>query len=149
MKIEKVINQTKPFASEYEKLIVNMVYTNIWLLNSQKEFFTAFGLTGKQYNILRILRGAGEPISTSVIRARMLEKMSDTSRIVDRLEKKKLVTKTFCAQDNRKVDVALTKEATLLLKKIDKFMVKWQANFSNLTKKEANQLSDLLDKMRK
>ena len=149
MKIEQVINQTKPFSTAYEKLIVNMVYTNIWLATSQKEFFSKYGLTGKQYNILRILRGAGEPISTSTIRSRMLEKMSDSSRIVDRLEKKELVTKTFCAHDNRKVDVSLTKEATLLLKKIDKTMPKWQGNFSNLTEKEANQLSDLLDKMRK
>ncbi len=149
MKIEDEINQTKPFGSCYQKVVVNFIYTSNWLTASQKEFFKPFGLTSKQYNILRILRGAGKPISTSVIRERMLDRMSDVSRIVDRLEKKALVIKDSCSADQRKIDVILTKKALELLKLIDIEMATWENDFTNLTDKEAIQLSDLLDKMRK
>ena len=148
MKIENAIKQTKPFANAYEKLVVNMLYTSTWLAAKQKDFFGQYGLTVKQYNILRILRGAGEPISTAEIRSRMLDRMSDASRIVDRLEKKNLVLKNSCPADQRKVDVTLNEKSRDLLLTIDQEIQTWQNSFLNLNEKEAESLSNLLDKMR-
>jgi len=140
---------TKPFSNSYEKVIVNMIYTNAWLKALQKEHFGKYDLTMQQFNILRILRGANEPLSTAVIRERMLEKMSDVSRIVDRLEKKDFVVKSTCESDQRKVDVGLTPKSIKVLNLIDKANATWFKDTTGLTIKEADQLSDLLDKFRK
>lgn len=149
MNISQAIGQTKPFTNSHEKAIVNLVYTFNWLKSLQKEHFDQFDLTMQQFNILRILRGAKTPLSTAVIRERMLDKMSDVSRIVDRLEKKGFVVKTTCETDQRKVDVGLTSKASKVLKVIDKKNITWLEGSIGLTKKEADQLSDLLDKFRK
>ncbi len=102
----------------------------------------------QQFNILRILRGAKEPISTAVIRERMLDRASDASRMVDRMEKKNLVIKETCESDQRKIDVSISKKGLALLNRIDDKMLDWQKMTMNLNKKEAEQLSQLLDKMR-
>jgi len=95
MSLEKDIQQ-KQFRNEYQKGIVNLIFTYNWLNEKMKKVFEKQGITGQQYNILRILRGAGKPISTLQIRERMLDKMSDTSRIVDRLVLKGLAKKNIC-----------------------------------------------------
>ena len=77
MKIENEIHQTN-FKNEYQKLLINIIFTNNWINNSNKNFFGAADITSQQYNILRILRGSGKAISTFQIRERMLDKMSDT-----------------------------------------------------------------------
>ena len=148
VRIEEEIKQKRAFGSVFEKAMVNLVFTSNWLVSIQNDFFTQYGLTIKQYNILRILRGAGKPISTADIRSRMLDKMSDTSRIVDRMDKKGLVEKNSCKTDHRKVDVRLTKQSLLLLEQIDNNLHKWQESMINLNPKEAEQLSSLLDKLR-
>src|SRR5215831_20447035 len=109
MSIEKDISQRK-FTSEFQKAMVNLVYTHNWMMEKMKVFFEKADLTTQQFNILRILRGAGEPLSTLQIRQRMLDKMSDTSRIVDRLIKKGLVKKNVCKADRRLVDVIITEK---------------------------------------
>ncbi|MEM7163630.1 MAG: MarR family transcriptional regulator [Bacteroidota bacterium] len=149
MKIEEVIHQSKPFGSNFEKAIVNLIFTSNWLLAKQNAFFSKYEITTKQYNILRILRGAQKPISTLEIKNRMLDRNSDVSRIVDRLFKKELVDKSPCKNDQRKVDIVLNKNSALLLKSIDAEIEKWQNEFTSLDKTEASMLSDLLDKMRK
>ena len=86
-KIEDVIKGS--FYSEQHKLRVNIIYTSNWLLGEVKEFLKKYDITQQQFNILRILRGQyPKPITTSLIRERIMDKMSDVSRIVDRLEKK-------------------------------------------------------------
>ncbi|MFT4022274.1 MAG: MarR family transcriptional regulator [Flavihumibacter sp.] len=107
MSLSKDINQTR-FRSEYSKAMLNILYTNNWLTESTRKHLDKFGLTNQQFNILRILRGAGMPLSTLQIRQRMLDKMSDTSRIVDRLVKKELVEKVTCPSDRRLVDVSIS-----------------------------------------
>src|SRR5690606_1488435 len=82
MSIEKDVRQTK-FMSEYHKLSLNLIYTYNWTTEQSKKVFEKANLTSQQFNIRRILRGAGKPLSTHQIRQRMLDKMSDTSRIVD------------------------------------------------------------------
>ena len=91
MELEKEIKQTKPFVDPYQKAAVNLIYTHNWVRSEMQAFFKSCGLTLKQYNIMRILKGAGKKVSTSFIRERMLEKSSDVSRIVDRMFEKGIV----------------------------------------------------------
>ena len=147
MSIDKDINQTK-FRNEKQKVIINIIYTSNWINEKIKLVLDKEDITLQQFNILRILRGAGKPISTLQIRQRMMDKMSDTSRIVDRLMVKKLVKKIVCAGDKRMVDVSITAKGTKLLESIDGSADDWDAIASSLTKADANAMNKLLDKMR-
>ncbi|MFZ4769579.1 MAG: MarR family winged helix-turn-helix transcriptional regulator [Ferruginibacter sp.] len=111
-------------------------------------FFEKEDITSQQFNILRILRGAGKPISTLQIRQRMLDKMSDTSRIVDRLLAKELVVKNTCPDDKRLVDVSITEKGKKILEKIDAYHQDMDAIFDNLSESEARNFNKLLDKVR-
>ncbi|HRI23450.1 MAG TPA: MarR family transcriptional regulator [Ferruginibacter sp.] len=147
MGIEKDISQ-QHFRNDHQKGIINLIYTYNWVNEKMKAFFEREGITGQQFNILRILRGAGVPISTLQIRERMLDKMSDTSRIVDRLVLKGLAQKNPCKNDNRLVDVSITEKGKKLLKKIDEHEQEMDSLFGNLSATEAAQLNKLLDKIR-
>src|SRR5919107_3092423 len=108
MGIEKDIQQMK-FRNEYQKAVINLIYTSNWMRERTAGILEEEDITPQQFNILRILRGSHpKPLSTLQIRERMLDKMSDTSRIVDRLVTKGLVKKTTCPQDKRLVDVLIT-----------------------------------------
>src|SRR5215470_16867753 len=99
MSIDKDIHQNK-FRNEYQRASVNIVYTYGWLMERIKEFLLPADITMQQFNILRILRGSHPtPLSTLQIRERMIDKMSDTSRIVDRLITKRLAKKAVSAKD--------------------------------------------------
>ena len=147
MSIEKDISQPK-FRNEYQKGVINLIYTYNWLNEKMKALFDKEQITAQQFNILRILRGAGKPISTLQIRQRMLDKMSDTSRIVDRLIIKGLVKKTICPEDKRLVDVSITEKGSKLLEKMDRYEPDMDAVFGNLSAAEAKTLNTLLDKIR-
>ncbi|MDX1686291.1 MAG: MarR family transcriptional regulator, partial [Saprospiraceae bacterium] len=99
MKIEEAIKQTKPFRNLYQKAMVNLLYTSNWVEERLRELIKPYDITIQQYNVLRILRGSGKPLTTSVIRERLIDKMSDTSRMVDRLCKKGLVDRRQCCVD--------------------------------------------------
>jgi DNA-binding MarR family transcriptional regulator len=147
MGIEKDISQTK-FRSEYQKATINLIYTFNWMNEQIKNMLDQYHITPQQFNILRILRGAGKPISTLQIRQRMLDKMSDTSRIVDRLIKKELVKKVVCEGDRRLVDVSISESGLQLLQRIDKHQEQMDSVFKNLNEEQAITLNNLLDKIR-
>ena len=147
MSINKDINQRK-FRNEHQKAMINLIFTHNWLMESTRNQLDQFDLTNQQFNILRILRGAGEPLSTLQIRQRMLDKMSDTSRIVDRLVKKELVRKVVCSSDRRLVDVTITDKVQELLSQMDKHETEWENLLKNLDESEVTQLNKLLDKLR-
>jgi DNA-binding MarR family transcriptional regulator len=147
MSIENDIQQAK-FRNEHHKVSVNLIYTCNWLMEKHKQFFDNADITPQQFNILRILRGAGTPLSTLQIRQRMLDKMSDTSRIVDRLVKKDLVMKVICKTDRRLVDVTITEKGLSLLNELDGCNNDMDASVGSLTVDEAYTLNGLLDKMR-
>lgn len=147
MGIEKDISQAK-FRSEYQKATINLIYTFNWMNERIKEMLDQYDITPQQFNILRILRGAGKPISTLQIRQRMLDKMSDTSRIVDRLLKKDLVTKIVCEGDRRLVDVTISENGLKLLERIDAHQDDMDSVFKNLDEEQAVTLNNLLDKIR-
>ena len=148
MGLEKDINQ-QHFTSENQKLIINLLFTNNWLTEKIKDFLSAEDITLQQFNILRILRGSHpHPLSTVTIRERMLDKMSDTSRIVDRLLLKGLVSKKTCPSDKRLVDISITAEGKKVLAKIDRNEKEMIAIMANLDQQEMKLLNGLLDKMR-
>jgi DNA-binding MarR family transcriptional regulator len=147
MGIEKDINQYQ-FRNDYQKAEVNLIYTCNWINEKMKQIIDEADITTQQYNILRILRGSKNPISTLQIRDRMLDKMSDTSRIVDRLVKKGLAEKTTCITDKRLVDIRISEKGLLLLEHLDIRNTDIDNIMHNLTEAEAIQLSYLLDKIR-
>ncbi len=148
MGIAEEIKQKK-FKTEYSKAVVNLIYTNSWLNQTHVELFKPFGLTTPQFNILRILRGQHpEPSTVNLLIDRMLDKSSNASRIVDKLEEKKLVIRKQCNNDRRAVDVFISKEGLNLLSKLDKEMESWEKQSRNLTEEESKILNTLLDKIR-
>jgi len=147
MSLENEINQRK-FRNEYQKSGINLIYTYNWMTEKINKIFDVWDITPQQFNILRILRGAGQPLSTLQIRQRMLDRMSDTSRIVDRLVLKGLVKKSVCKLDRRLVDVTITDKGKKLLEKIDQYNDQMDAIMMNLTEQEAKTLNELLDKIR-
>jgi DNA-binding MarR family transcriptional regulator len=148
MSLEKDIHQSN-FRSEHQKLRVNLIFTYNWVMEGARKFYDQADLTPQQYNILRILRGAAKPLSTLQIRQRMLDKMSDTSRIVDRLIKKDLVKKVVCETDRRLVDVTITDKGKQLLSSLDETMTEMDEQLNGLTIEESKTLNELLDKLRK
>lgn len=149
MSIDQDILQSK-FRNEYQKAGVNLLYTYGWLMERTKELFASEDITPQQFNILRILRGSyPQPLSTLQIRERMIDKMSDTSRIVDRLITKGLVKKGTCKTDRRLVDVMITDKGKKMLERLDKRQDELDNIIGNLSEKEAANLSELLDKIRR
>lgn len=149
MSLEKDINQLK-FRSEQQKGLLNIIYTYSWVSERIKLMLDKEDITPQQFNILRILRGSHpEPLSTLQIRERMLDKMSDTSRIVDRLILKNLVSKKICADDKRLVDVNITDKGRKLLDRLDKKNEEMDAIINELSPSEIRTLNKLLDKIRK
>ena len=148
MSIETDIKQKK-FRSPYQKLALNLVYTTKWLEYKQLESFKEYDIKPQQYNVLRILRGQqGNPIKVSDITERMLDKSSNTSRLVDKLLAKNLAKRTSCESDRRAVDVVITEEGLALLKVLDPFIEDWDNRFNIISEEEAEQISALLDKLR-
>ena len=146
MGIEQDINQ-RSFKSEYQKALINVAYTYNWTAERVKHILDQEKLTPQQFNILRILRGSEKPLSTLQIRERMLDKMSDTSRIVDRLVLKGYVKKTTCKADKRLVDVVITDKGRKLLLRLDQHEPEFEKIIHSLTQQEAT-LNFLLDKIR-
>jgi DNA-binding MarR family transcriptional regulator len=147
MSIDKDI-LTANFRNANHKALVNLLYTHSWISERTRVIFDRADLTPQQYNILRILRGAKKPLSTLQIRQRMIDKMSDTSRIVDRLIAKHLVKKTVCESDKRLVDVIITPEGLKLLDELEQFNNEMDSLLNNLNADEVEQLNSLLDKIR-
>ena len=148
MGIEQDIQQRKDFRSEFHKASVNIIYSSNWILERVKDFVSQEGITTQQFNILRILRGSEVTISTLQIRERMLDKMSDTSRLVERLVHKKLVIKKISEIDKRLVDVSISENGLALLNRLDEKSDQIDGIINNLTTAEALMLNQLLDKMR-
>jgi DNA-binding MarR family transcriptional regulator len=148
MTLEKDISQ-RSFRNLKQKSMINLIYTYHWVVERIKNLMSAEDITLQQYNILRILRGSfPTPLSTLQIRERMLDKMSDTSRIVDRLVVKGLVQKTTSKTDKRLVDVMITDEGKDLLSKLDMHNDELDNILTSLSDHEMNTLNNLLDKIR-
>ena len=148
MELEKEIASDK-FKNGYHKSVVNLVYTYGWLTNLLKKKLDKHQITLQQFNILRILRGQyPKPATINLLKDRMLDKMSDASRIVERLVQKGMVTRCINQHDRRAVDIMIADQGLELLKELDYDMTGTDILEANLSSEEADQLNYLLDKMR-
>ena len=148
MSIETDIKQAK-FRNAHHRMALNLLYTTNWLSNSQACLLKPYDLTPQQYNVLRILRGQyPNPVRVNDIIERMLDKMSNASRLVDKLLLKSLVKRTECPHDRRAVDVVITEAGLHVLSELDKMQDVWENDLKRLNEQEANILSELLDKLR-
>ena len=131
------------------KALINIELTNGWQCNIQDNFFKSYQLSHQQYNILRILRGQHpNGVSVNDIKRRMIDKMSNVSRLVEKLKQKGYVVREECAADRRVVFVLLTAVGIALLSEIDKTIGQNLSNFNRITIEEANELSRILEKLR-
>lgn len=145
--IEELIKQTR-FRDEKHKAIISVLYTANMLNNFHEEYFKKFDLTSQQYNALRILRGQHpNPATVNLIRDRMMDKMSDASRIVERLRKAGFVERVVSKKDRRAVDVIITEKGLQVMAAIDANDSKIDKPTGKLTQDEAAQLNSLLGKM--
>ena len=142
--ISKDLNTS--FPNNKVKALLNIIYTGNWISSHQNAFFKPFGISPQQYNILRILKGAGEAIKVQIIKERMIERAPNATRLMDKLCAKNLIERIPGPEDRRVVHIEITKIGITLLETISK-------NFKddllkNLTEEEALLLSNLLDKIR-
>jgi DNA-binding MarR family transcriptional regulator len=142
--ISKDINSK--FPNNKVKALLNILYTANWISNYQNEFFKPFGISPQQYNILRILKGANEPLNVQVIKDRMIERAPNATRLMDKLCSKGYIERIPCEYDRRVVKILITDKGLKLLESIPNNLNK--DLLKNLNEKEAEQLSNLLDKMR-
>ncbi len=147
MELEKEIAQ-KSFKSERHKAMVNIIYTYFWANNLTRNDFNNFDITPQQFNILRILRGQyPNPSTINLLKERMLDKMCDASRMVDRLKQKELIERCVNKKDRRSVDIVISQKGLDLLSRID-VELDQEKLMKHLSEEEARQLNTLLDKLR-
>lgn len=148
MKLQEEIKQ-KHFEDSYQSLSINILYTSGWLKRELQSTLKPFGITHAQFNVLRILNGKSpEPCNPSEIIEVMIEKMSDVTRLLDRLKTKGLVDRCVCEHNRRKVDVSITEQGRQLLQEINPILRENRKKFKHLSEEEATQLNQLLDKLR-
>lgn len=148
MKIEEEIQQQK-FKNEYQKLTLNIIYTANWLSAYIDSFFKDKEITLQQYNVLRILRGQyPNPSSIKLIRERLLDRNSDTSRMVDKLVAKELVVRKQCQIDKRGTDVIISEKGLQILSSLDFVDDSMVEKLKALPEEQAILLNKLLDELR-
>lgn len=149
MRIEEAIKQKK-FASPQQRAKVNIIYTAAWVNQHDSQALKQYGISIQQFNILRILRGRkGKPATVKLLTERMLDKMSNASRLVDKLVAKNLVKRCQSEIDRRSVEVTITKSGIDVLNDASKSLDFTNREcFDHLSNEEACQLSKLLDKIR-
>jgi len=149
MKIEEVLKSTVPMDNS-KKIILNVLYTQNVITESFNEILKPYEISGEQYNVLRILRGQkGNPANMCVIQERMLAKTSNTTRLVDKLLLKELVTREVCPENRRKIEVLITEKGLEVLKELDPKVTRHEEFFSNnLNTDEIILLNQLLEKYR-
>lgn len=146
--LEEAIKQ-KEFKDPYNKLVVNLLYTHSYLVSAQNAALKPFDLSPEQYNVLRILRGQnGVPTTVSSIQERMLNRMSNASRLVDKLKAKMLVERRECPNDRRQVDILITEKGLNLLADLEGIMEGFNNQVIRLDENEVLQMNSLLDKLR-
>lgn len=149
MKIEDVIKSTTAMSLS-KKTLLNIMYTQNIIAESFNEVLKQHDLSSEQFNVLRILRGQkGKPANMCVIQERMIAKTSNTTRLVDKLLLKGLVTRRICEENRRKMEILITERGMELLHELDPNVEKHEEKFSNnLTLNELEELNILLEKYR-
>lgn len=148
VKIEEEIRQSK-FTNINQKALLNLIFTAGWLEGKIKDELKPYGLTSQQYNVLRILRGRYPKCANPTeIKAVMLDKNPDLTRLCDRLIANKWIAREIDTENRRKMKIIITESGLKLLKQLDPVMDKFHEKIKNLSNSEYQTLNDLLDKLR-
>ena len=148
MNLEEAIKQEK-FKSEHEKADINLIFTSNWMNARISRLIKPYDISQQQFNILRILRGQkGKPAPLKLITERMLDKMSNTSRLVDKMLAKGLLEREICPDNRRQVNILLTKKGLELCNDVSKMVDKERKSSAKITEEEARELNRILDKLR-
>lgn len=148
--LQRELKKRQPFESAQQEAVLNILRTSDQFQNRLGRLFREYGLTSSQYNVLRILRGEGQPLPSLEIGQRMIQVVPAITGLIDRLEKQGLVQRRRCDEDRRVVYVEITASALKLLGRIDKPLVGLHERLvGHLTKKELKTLSSLLEKARR
>lgn len=148
MRIEDEIKQ-RQFKDEYNKLLVNLMFTNSWFSAQLSRWLRPYSISAQQYNILRILKGQyPKPAPLKLLTDRMIDKMSNTSRLVEKLKQKGMVSREICETNRRQVDIAITDKGLQTTEEITEIINSNVSDMRYLSDMEANQLNELLDKLR-
>jgi DNA-binding MarR family transcriptional regulator len=148
MKLEEEIKQQK-FKNEFNKAMINIIYTSGWLNSVISKRLKPYDISIQQFNILRILRGQyPKPATILLIQKRMLDKMSNASRLVEKLRIKKMVERTTCPDDRRAVNIIITDRGLGVLKQIEESDESWEKQYNKLANIELIELNNLLDNFR-
>ena len=148
MEFGKEIKQKK-FESEFHKAHLNLMYTSNWFQTKSKQFIKPYAITFQQFNVLRILKGKHpDSCSAGEILEVMIDKSPDLTRLVDRLIAKDYVSRCVCPDNRRKLDIVISNKGIALLNEINPVIKFEFEKLNNITKKEATELSRILDKLR-
>ncbi|WP_298525166.1 MarR family winged helix-turn-helix transcriptional regulator [uncultured Christiangramia sp.] len=149
MKIEDLL-KTSGKISETKRLVLNLIVTANFLSEEMQEVLKPYGISSQQFNVLRILRGQkGKPANLGTIQERMVSKMSNTTRLVDKLIEKGFCQRITCPSNRRKVEITITEAGQELLKEIDPLVESMENRFSEkLTTKELTDLNNKLNEFR-
>ena len=148
MKLEESIKQ-KEFNNEFEKAEINILYTANWMNLSLHQLIKSYNISLQQFNILRILRGQkGKPAALKLLTERMLDKMSNTSRLVDKMLTKELLERSICPNNRRQVEITLTSKGLKVCNEISDLIEKHRMESLKITIEEAREINRILDKMR-
>ncbi len=149
MNIEQEIKQSN-FRSMYQKATLNVLFTASWLQTKTNQALKEFDISSQQYNVLRILKGQyPKAVTLGLIQERMLDRMSNASRLVEKLKQKGYLKREQCEHNRRQVDITITEKGIALLEEIHPVIEEVTENYhQQLTEAEAAQLSNLLDKLR-
>lgn len=149
MRIEE-ITKSNVKMDDSKRIVLNILYTNNVIGDKLLDILKPYDLSGEQYNVLRILRGQkGNPANMCVIQERMITKNSNTTRLIDKLLLKELVTRNVCPENRRKIEIEITKKGLDVLLELDPKVKEYEENFANnLSAEEVQQLISLLEKYR-
>ncbi len=149
MKLEKEL-KTKPIKNPHDRAILNIMFTGNWLLDHVNKTLKPWKISEPQYNVLRILKGQnGNSMNLYMIQERMIHRMSNATRLVDKLYQKGLVSREQCDRDRRMVNISITKRGLNLITQVRKAMLSNRAKLTKaLSKNDAMLIGDLLDQMR-
>ena len=134
------------FSNEWVKALINIQYTAHWFDAIGMTLLQPFNISIQQYNILRILKGAGKPLTVNSVKERMVQKSPNTTRLMDKLCEKKLIERMRCDNDRRVVYVAIVEKGLQLLEKIS--LESMENEMKSITEEEARTLNQILDKIR-
>ena len=149
MKIEEII-KSSVITGLSQKTVLNIIFTHNDITERLIEILKPYDLSNEQYNVLRILRGQkGNPANMCLIQERMLARTSNTTRLVDKLLLKELVTRKVCKENRRKIEVLITEKGLAILNELDPKVDDYGNNIvANLTTNELEQLNHILEKIR-